>query len=71
MLTEDEVRQMLKDRVAEKGSMRSVAEELGVSISYISMVCAGRKGISAPILDMLGLEAETVYFEKGPRYGTS
>lgn len=60
--TENEVRQMVKDRAAALG-IRALAREIGVNQGDISYIVGGRKAIGPAVLRGLGLR-KTVSYEK-------
>jgi len=56
MVSEAEVRRMLKAHCKEMGGQRAVARSLNVSPQFINMVLHGNKPPSGPLLDHFGLE---------------
>ena len=51
----------LQSMVAESGTQKAVAEELGISQVYLSDILAGRREISASVARKLGFERRTDY----------
>jgi hypothetical protein len=68
VLTERQVRALLRRRIVEAGSQVALAKASGVPQSQISNVLSGKRGrLTAPaILNLLGLKAEVVFRRKRP-----
>lgn len=47
--------EILKKKVAQAGSQKNAATELGISAAYLSDLINGRRGIGDKMLKMLGL----------------
>lgn len=52
------------ERKKSKKPLRELAEEIGVSISYLSMILAGEREPGDQVLEYLGLERRTVFVKK-------
>jgi DNA-binding transcriptional regulator YdaS (Cro superfamily) len=63
MLTEADVRDRVKALARARGGIRALARQLGVSPSYVSDVCNGRRAPGPPFLRALGLHKVTGYQE--------
>lgn len=57
---------MIRMRARRAGSLRSLAKEWGLSVSYLSQVLNGKKLPGKKILDRLGLDVPEVYQLKVP-----
>jgi lambda repressor-like predicted transcriptional regulator len=69
-MTESEVRAKVEAEVQRAGSMRALAREWGMSVSYLSDFLAGRRGPGPQILDPLGLvQVVVVSYEPGKAEG--
>jgi transcriptional regulator with XRE-family HTH domain len=63
-LTQDEVLAQLHSIIRTR-TQSSLAEEIGVSRSFLCEVMRGTRPPTGKILDHLGLKAQTVYIKKG------
>lgn len=63
-LTEQDVLQILRDLVAERGTQYSVANEIGVTPAYLSDVLRGARKPANKILEYLHLREEKIYKPK-------
>lgn len=67
-MTADEVRDLMRDRIAVAGSMRKWAAQIGVSTPYLSDVLNGNRRPSETICEALGLRmlvsTEVTYLPK-------
>ena len=61
MLDEAEVRRRVQALVEQAGGTRALAAQLGVSPSYVSDVCNGRRAPGPPFLKALGLRRVVGY----------
>lgn len=66
-LTQAEVIELLRQRVAQRGSQVAVAAEAGVSAQHISDVLLGRREIGRAILALLGVQRVIRYVAAGAR----
>lgn len=55
LLTDDDVRALLRRACDEAGGMSAVAREIGCTPQFVSSVLKGERGPSGPILERLGL----------------
>lgn len=55
-LTEDDIAAIVRDRIADAGGVRKLAEKLGVSPSYVCDLKEGRRLPGPKILGHLGIE---------------
>jgi hypothetical protein len=55
-MNESDVISLIRDKVAEIGSMRGLADRWGISAAYVSDLLAGRRSPGVKILGQLGLE---------------
>lgn len=53
--TADELRAAIRERIERAGSGRALAEELGISASFLSSLLSGRSKPSPRVLEALGL----------------
>ena len=63
-LTEAVVRRILRQAI-EKQTQASLADQIGVSRSFLNEVIRGSRPPTGKILDHFGLRAQTVYIKKG------
>lgn len=56
VVSDQQLRQRIEDRIAEVGSQGAWARHLGVSGVYISHVMSGRRRASAKVLADIGME---------------
>ncbi len=63
-LTQDEVVARLR-AIVKTRTQASLADEIGVSRSFLNEVIKGTRPPTGKILDHLGLRAQTVYIKKG------
>lgn len=63
-LTQDEVIARLR-AIVKTRTQSSLADEIGVSRSFLCEVMRGTRPPTGKILDHLGLKAQTVYIKKG------
>lgn len=61
MMTSDDVRALLRDKVAAAGSAMKWAEDAGTAATYVSDVLRGKVEPGPRILKALGLERVTTY----------
>lgn len=67
-MTEDEVRQMLRDACAKLGSQGAWAERHNMTPAYVSDVLAGKRTFGPKILKALKLEAvRTITYRKAKK----
>lgn len=66
-LTQEEVVERLRRRVAERGSQHAVAVEAGVSPQHVSDVLLGRRDIGPAVLALLGVQRVTRFVATGAR----
>lgn len=64
-ITQDQVLARLRAIVKTRRTQASLAEEIGISRSFLNEVIKGSRPPTGKILDYLGLRAETVYIQKG------
>lgn len=64
-LTQDQVVSRLRAIVKTRGTQSSLANEIGVSRSFLNEVVKGTRPPTGKILDFLGLQSQTVYIHKG------
>lgn len=64
MLTEADVRVRILSLAAAMGGVRKLAIRLGVSPSYVSDVCNGRRAPGPPFLKELGLKKLVCYIKE-------
>lgn len=60
-MTTDDVRQLLRDKIAEAGTAKDWAHTAGVSSPYVSDVINGNREPGESILTALGLERVVTY----------
>ena len=60
-MTTDDVRQLLRTKIAEAGTAANWARSAGVSSAYVSDVLNGGREPGSSILDALGLERVVTY----------
>ncbi len=60
-LNEFEVLALLRGRLAAAGSQRALADELGVSLSYVHDALTARRSLGPALLSALGLKREVTY----------
>jgi len=60
-VSEDEVRELLRAKIREAGSLRKLAQTMRVTPSYISQVTNGIQAPGGKILGWLGLDREISY----------
>lgn len=65
LLKERDIRVLIVAMRDKAGGVRSLARELGMSPSYVSDLCNGRRGPSKPILDLLGFKRVEGYIKIG------
>lgn len=63
-LTQDEVVARLHNIIRTR-TQASLADEIGISRSFLNEVIKGTRPPTGKILDHLGLRAQTVYIKKG------
>jgi transcriptional regulator with XRE-family HTH domain len=63
-LTQDEVLTHLR-AIVKTRTQASLADEIGISRSFMNEVIKGTRPPTGKILDHLGLRAQTVYIKKG------
>ena len=63
-LTQNEVRAHLR-AIVKTRTQASLADEIGISRSFLNEVIKGTRPPTGKILDHLGLRAQTVYIKKG------
>lgn len=63
-LTQDEVVAQLR-AIVKTRTQSSLADEIGVSRSFLNEVIKGHRPPTGKILDHLGLRAQTIYIKKG------
>lgn len=63
-MTEDEVRDLLRQACERAGTKTAWATKHGLSLAYVSDVLVGRRGPGDGILKGLGLEREVIYRPK-------
>jgi DNA-binding transcriptional regulator YdaS (Cro superfamily) len=56
VVSDEQLRERIRDRIAEVGSQGAWARHLGVSDVYVSHVMSGRRRASAKVLADIGLE---------------
>lgn len=61
-ITQEGLRDSLRDRATEMGSQKALAEHLGVSAQYLGDVLSGKREPGDSILKALGLR-KTVHYE--------
>ena len=61
MLSQQDMRNILRHRCEEAGSQAALARNLGVSIQYIHDVLAGRRQFSANLAARIGYERKIVF----------
>lgn len=61
---EDDLRQELESMVLQAHSAKQVADEMGISPSYLSDILAARRGISDMVAQRLGYKAERIYVKE-------
>ncbi len=61
LMKQEDVVELIQKRIAVAGSQQKLAEELGVTREYLSMVINGKLGVSARLAASLGLEKQTVF----------
>jgi hypothetical protein len=66
-LTDKEVRQLLRNHVSRVGTQQALANEIGISHNFLSMVIRGIRPLSTKVLNYLRLKREIRYVEKIPR----
>jgi hypothetical protein len=66
MLTSD-VKELLKDRVMQAGSLSLAAQNLGISKQFLSAVLGGQRNVSRKILDVLRLRRVVLYEPRAAR----
>lgn len=64
ILTAEDVRDRLRDKVTEHGTQAAAARALGVSQSYFSDLLAGRRDLSAAVCEAVGVERVVEYRER-------
>jgi len=64
-ITQGQVRARLRAIVKTRGTQSRLADEIGVSRSFLCEVMRGTRPPTGKILDHLGLRAQTVYFNNG------
>lgn len=64
LLTEEQARERLQQRLDMAGKQVALAKELGVSLPYLNDVLHGRRELAGKVLDALGLERVISYREK-------
>jgi predicted transcriptional regulator len=62
-MTESQVRRMVEKRLKERGSMRRLASEWGMTASNISRYLDGQYRAGPKILRPLGLKVKSVVYE--------
>lgn len=67
MITESDMRNILRDRCAEAGGQKVYANQIGMSETYISDVLLGRKGISANLAKLMGYDRRPLFFSCNPQ----
>lgn len=55
LLTDDDVRAMLREACPPRGGIRAFAAKIGVSPCYLSLMISGHRGISDRMAEKLGL----------------
>lgn len=63
-LTQDEVVTQLHDIIKTR-TQSSLADEIGISRSFLNEVINGTRPPTGKILDHLGLQSQTIYIKKG------
>ena len=48
--------EMLRNRVTTRGDQKTLANEIGISQTYLCDLLAGRRAVAKKVLDYLGLE---------------
>lgn len=64
-VTEQQVVTRLRAIVKTRGTQSRLADEIGISRSFLNEVVRGTRPPTGKILDFLGLRAQTVYFNNG------
>lgn len=64
MITADEMRVVLKGKIAAEGSQTAFAKKHDVSLTYLNDMMHGRRPLSDALLAATGYEAVTLYREK-------
>jgi hypothetical protein len=62
-LTHEDVVERLRS-VTQESSMTAVANEIGVSLPYISEILRGRRPLGPRVIDYLGYEKQVVFQRK-------
>lgn len=63
-MTEDDVRELVRQRLERHGDQSRLAIELGVSRGHLCNFLAGKKRPPAPLLAHFGLKRAVAYIEK-------
>lgn len=64
-ITQDQVVTRLRAIVKTRGTQSRLADEIGVSRSFLNEVVKGTRPPTGKILDFLGLQSQTIYIQKG------
>jgi transcriptional regulator with XRE-family HTH domain len=63
--TQDQVVARLRAIVKTRGTQSRLADEIGVSRSFLNEVVKGTRPPTGKILDFLGIQSQTIYIHKG------
>jgi plasmid maintenance system antidote protein VapI len=63
-ITEDQARERLRAKIGYGRKIKDLADEMGVSNSFMSAVLKGDKPITEPMLEAIGVERQTIYVTK-------
>lgn len=59
--TEQEIVEVLRQRIDELGSRHALARELSISYPYLSDILSGNRGVSESVANALGYTIKKVY----------
>lgn len=60
-ISEDQVLNRLRAKVSYGKKIKDLADDFGVSAAFMSMVLAGKRPITEPMLKAIGVRRHTVY----------
>ncbi len=63
-MNHSQVVELIRRRIKKAGSQRALAQELGVSHEYLSLVLHGRAEVGRGLADALGLEKQSIFVRK-------
>jgi len=62
MITESDLRNILRHRIDAAGGMNRWADLHGINRAYVSLAMAGKQALGPKIIDAMGFRKKVVYF---------